>query len=186
MIELILNRRSCRRYLNKDIESSVIKKIIDCGRAAPFGGKPIPECQVAEYIVVKDKNIKEKLALQYEDRQFIKDAPAIIAVLANKNNDPKYKEYILSASLSIGNMIIAAETLGLGSCVLSCFMNHKKHEEDKDTLRKALELPDNIELVCLLALGYRDNTEKIPNKQLSDYNNVVHMNTYINKNEKFC
>lgn len=181
MIDLILNRRSCRKYLNKDIEDDILKKIIDCGRSAPFGGKPVPKCQVTEYIIVKDKNIKEKLALQYEDRQFIKSAPVIIAVLANKNNDPKYEEYILSASLSVENMIIGAENLGIGSCVLSCFMNYEKHLEDKKALRNALELPDNIELVCLLALGYKDNTGKIPEKELSDFYNVVHMNTYFNK-----
>ena len=62
MIDLIINRRSCRKYLDKDIEEDTIKKIIDCGRNAPFGGKPIPDCQVTEYIIIKNKEIKEKLA----------------------------------------------------------------------------------------------------------------------------
>ena len=51
----------------------------------------------------------------------MKDAPAIIAVLANKDNDSKYKEYILSSALSIENMILASESFGIGTCVLSCF-----------------------------------------------------------------
>ena len=41
MIEEILNRRSVRKYLNKEIDDNLIKQIIDCGRSAPFGGKPV-------------------------------------------------------------------------------------------------------------------------------------------------
>ena len=48
MIDLIINRRSIRKYLKKDIDDSIIKQIINCGRNAPFGGKPVPMCQVTE------------------------------------------------------------------------------------------------------------------------------------------
>lgn len=175
---LIKNRRSHRKYLNKDIQDDIIESIINCARSAPFGGKPKPDCQVAEYIVIKDKEVKEKLALTYEDRQFIKDAPIIIAVLANKSNDPKYEEYVLSTALAIENLIISAESFGIGSCILSCFMNHKKHIEDRNVSRDILNLPDNIELVALVSLGYKDEDEQIPEKILKPYNEVVHFDKY--------
>lgn len=181
IINLITNRRSHRKYVNKKIPKDIIETIINCGRNASFGGNPKPDCQVTEYIVIEDQKIKEQLALQYEDRQFIKDAPVIIAVLANKDNDPKYKEYILSSALSIENMILAAESFGIGACVLSCFLYHEKHVEDKKISRKILNLPDNIELVALLSLGYKDNGEEIPNKELRSYKDTVHFDTYDNK-----
>ena len=175
---LIMNRRSHRKYLNKNISDDIIENIINCGRNAPFGGKPKPDCQVTEYIIIRDKKIKEKLALNYEDRQFIKDAPVIIAILANKNYDPKYKEYILSSALSIENMIIAAESFEIGTCILSCFINHQKHIDDKKTSREILKLPDNIELIALLTLGYKDDSEIIPKKELRNYKDVVYFNSY--------
>lgn len=181
MINLILNRRSTRKFLNKDIDDNIIKQIIDCGRNAPFGGKPVPICQVTEYIIIKDNEIKQKLALTYDDRQFIVQAPVIIAVLANKDNDPKYEEYILSSALSIENMVIGAQSLGLGTCILSCFLNHKKHVEDKKVLRETLELPNNIELIALLALGYKDENETKIEKELRKYDDVVSLDTYSNK-----
>lgn len=177
---LIINRRSHRKYLNKDIPEDIIKSIIDCGRNAPFGGKPKPDCQVTEYVIINNQEIKEKLTLNYEDRKFIKDAPTIIAVLADKNNDPKYEEYILSSALSIENMIIAAESFGISSCILSCFLNHTKHIEDKKISREILQLPKNIELVALITLGYADTSEEIPEKELRDYKDVVHFETYRN------
>ncbi len=180
ILSLIMNRRSHRKYLNKNIPNEVIENIINCGRNAPFGGKPKPDCQVTEYIIIDNKDIKEKLSLNYEDRQFINDAPVIIAILANKNNDPKYEEYILSSALSIENMIIAAESFGIGSCVLSCFLNYQKHIEDKKNCREILNLPDNIELVALLTLGYKDNDEELPIKELRSYKDVVHFNRYDN------
>ena len=178
IINLITNRRSHRKYVNKKIPKDIIETIINCGRNAPFGGKPKPDCQVTEYIVIEDQKIKEQLALQYEDRQFIKDAPIIIAVLANKYNDPKYKEYILSSALSIENMILAAESFGIGACVLSCFLYHEKHVEDKKISREILNLPDNIELVALLSLGYKDDSEEILDKELRTYKETVHFDKY--------
>lgn len=180
VVNFIMNRRSHRKYLNKNISDDIIENIINCGRNAPFGGKPKLDCQVTEYIIINDKKIKEKLSLNYEDRQFIKDAPVIIAILANKDNDPKYEEYILSSALSIENMIIAAESFGIGSCVLSCFINYQKHIKDKEISREILKLPDNIELIALLTLGYKDDNEELPTKELRSYKEVVHFNKYDN------
>lgn len=180
IVNLVINRRSHRKYLNKNISDDIIENIINCGRNAPFGGKPKPDCQVTEYVIIRDEEIKEKLSLNYEDRQFIKNAPVIIAILADKNNDPKYEEYILSSALSIENMIIAAESFGIGTCVLSCFINYQKHIEDKKISRETLNLPDNIELVALLTLGYKDDNEEMPTKELRNYKDVVHFNTYDN------
>lgn len=180
LVSLVMNRRSHRKYLNKNISDDIIKNIIDCGRNAPFGGKPKPDCQVTEYIIIKDKDIKEKLTLNYTDRQFIKDAPVVIAILANKNNDSKYEEYVLSSALSIENMIITAESFGIGSCILSCFMNYQKHIEDKRISREILNLPDNIELIALLTLGYKDDIEEMPKKEFRSYDDVVNYNTYGN------
>lgn len=120
------------------------------------------------------------MSLNYEDRQFIKESPVIIAILANKNNDPKYEEYILSSALSIENMIIAADSFGIGSCVLSCFINYQKHIEYKKISREILNLLDNMELVALLTLGYKDDNEEIPMKELRSYKDVVHFNRYDN------
>ena len=75
-------------------------------------------------------------------------------------------------------MIIGAESLGVSSCILSCFINCEKHKEDKNISRNILKLPNHIELVALLALGYKDNTEIIPKKELRDYDDVVNFDTY--------
>jgi nitroreductase len=172
-LEKIINRRSCRKFLNKEVSDELIYKLIDCARNAPFGGPAKPSSQVSEFIIIRDKGIKKELAFNYEDRQFIINVPVIIACCANTSNDPKYKEWIISASLSIQNIIIGAELLNLSTCFVSCFVNNEEHIEEKQKLRATLNLAENIELISLLAVGYRDSTEEIKPKILKDINDII-------------
>jgi nitroreductase len=183
MINELNNRRSRRKYLDKDIPNDTINEILKCALNAPYGGKPdMPKCQVSEFIVVRDKGIIKKLALRSDCRQFVPDAPVIIACCANKDHDPDYKEWIFSAALSIQNLITAAEAKDIGSCILSCFLYHKNHIEDKAILRNALHLPDHIELVALVTLGYKDESEEIMPKILRPFSEVISYDTFGKKN----
>lgn len=182
-LEKIISRRSYRKFLDKDISIEMIHKLIDCGRNAPFGGPPKPSCQVSEFIIIKDKETMQRLAFDYEDRQFIVDAPVIIACCGNKLNDPKYKEWLVSTSLSIQNILIGAEFMGLGACFVSCFLFNESHKEDKQKLREILNLPENIELVSLIALGYKDKGEILNDKKIKDFNDAVYYNSYGNKGD---
>lgn len=181
-IDIILSRRSHRQYLEKDIDSQTLDYLLNCGLNASFGGPAKAKCQVTEFIVIKDSHIKSQLALAYDDRQFIKDAPVVIACCANTLNDPQYNEWMLSASLSIQNVIIAAESIGLGCCILSCFINHAAHVDDKAFLRNVLQLPKEVELIALLSIGYKDEREVIPVKTYRDRDCVVFNDHYGNGN----
>lgn len=59
IVNLVINRRSHRKYLNKNISDDIIENIINCGRNAPFGGKPKADCQVTEYLIIRDEEIKK-------------------------------------------------------------------------------------------------------------------------------
>ena len=177
-LESMISRRSTREYLDKDIPDEILKTLIQAAMHAPFGGKPLPQCQVFEAIIIRDNTMKQKLALEYKDRQFIRSAPVIIACLANKNNDLKYNEWNTSVALSIENLIIAAELQNIGSCFLSCFLNHAEHKNDKQLLRQILNLPKHIELVGIVTLGYKNEKETIPEKILRDFGDVVSYEKY--------
>ncbi len=177
-IDCIKTRRSIRKYLDKEIPDETIKKLIDCARHAPFGGGPIKEPQLWKFIIVKDKTIKEKLALDYEDRQFVKQAPLIIAVCADKTKDPKYKNWDITASLAIQNLLLASHDLGLGACFVTTFAHHKTHEEERIKLIETLNLPEHIELIALISIGYPDPSEEIEKKELREINEMTHFNRW--------
>lgn len=177
-IKCIKTRRSRRNFLDKDIPDEIIRELIDCARHAPFGGPPIKAPQLWEFIIVKDKAVKEKLALDYKDRQYIKQAPVIIAVCADKSKDPDYKDYEITASLSVENILLAAHDLGLGACFVTTFGHHKKHKKDREALIKALGLPKHIELIALIPFGWPDLSEKIEKKELRKIEEMTHFNKW--------
>jgi len=177
-LNCIKSRRSVRKFLNKEVSDNIINKLIDAARHAPFGGGPGKEAQLWEFILVKEKEIKDKLALDNDDRVFVKQAPVIIAVCADKNKDPKYKNWDISVALAIENILLLAHDLGLGACYLETFNHHKGHKEDREKLIKALNLPKNIELIALIPIGYPDPSEKIEKKELRDIDEIIHFDNW--------
>jgi len=176
--ECIRSRRSVRKFSGKEVPDDIIKKLIDAARNAPFGGPLIKDCQLWEFIIIKKQYIKTKLALNYDDRQFIKEAPVIIAACADKSKDSKYKDWEITTSFAIENILLAAHDLGLGACYVTAFTHHAKHEEDKELLSKTLNLPKNIELIGLIPIGYPDASEKIKTKELRETNELIHLDKW--------
>jgi nitroreductase len=173
-IDCIKTRRSRRKFLDKEVPNEIVRKLIDCARHAPFGGPPKKEPQLWEFIVIKDKKVKEKLALDYEDRQFCKQAPIMIAICGDKTKDPKYKDWEITCSLAIENLLLAAHDLGLGVCFVTTFTHHEGHKEDRKKLIEALNLPEHIELIALIPIGYPDPSEEIEEKELREIDEMMH------------
>ena len=180
-IHCIKTRRSRRKYLDKEIPDEIIKQLIDCARHAPFGGPPKKEPQLWEFIIIKDEAIKTELALDYKDREFLKQAPAIIAICGDKTRDPSYKNWDITTSLAIENILLAAHDLGLGACFITTFIHNEKHKEDRKRLIEILGLPEHIELIGLISVGYLDSSEKIEKKELRKISTMVHFDNWFNK-----
>jgi nitroreductase len=175
IVECIKTRRSIRKFLPKTVPEDYINKILDSARYAPFGGPPKKDCQVWDFIIIRNPEIKEKLALEFQDRQFIKTAPVIIAVCADKTKDAKYKDWEISASLSIENILLSANSLGLGACYVDTFIRHEDHKNDKIKLREILEIPEHIELIAIIPIGYPDPSEKLKEKELREVKEIIHL-----------
>lgn len=173
-IEGIKSRRSTRKFLDKDVPDEIIRDLIDAARHAPFGGPPIKDCQPWEFIVIRDNQVKAQLALKYDDRQFLKTAPVLIAVCTDTNKDKKYKEWEPAIGLATENILLAAQEHGLGACYLTAFIHHAGHVADKRKLREILRVPAGVELISILAIGYPDPSEKKEPKELRAVSEITH------------
>ncbi len=177
-LDCIKSRRSVRKFLDKAVSDEIIRKLIDCARHAPFGGPPEKKCQLWEFVIIRDNSVKEKLALEYEDRQFIKSAPVIIAVCVDKEKDQKYKDYEIAAALAIENILLAAHDLGLAACFVTTFTHHEGHKDDRKALIESLELPEHMHLVTLIPVGYPDTSEEKPEKELREIDDMIHFDKW--------
>lgn len=151
IIDAVLNRRSIRRYEQKEIPKDVLEKILEAGRQAPSAANKQPW----HFIVVDDLEAKKALSKGMFSR-FIKDAPVTIVGCAHKDIIAG-KWSVVSTTIALQNMVIAAWTLGVGSCWIGDF-----NEEKVKTL---LAIPEKWNVLALVTFGYPAEKPQPRNKK---------------------
>ena len=145
---LIISRRTIRKFKQKMVEIETLKKLVNAARLAPS----MANLQPLEYVIVNNPETCEKIFNCLRWAGYIspngtpKDGEkpvAYIVVLANENINSDYKRDVGAA---IENMIIAALSFGIGSCWL-CNI-------DREKIRSILKIPDKLLIDSVLALGY--------------------------------
>ena len=163
VIKAMEERRSVRRFKTDMPEKAAIEQIIEAGLYAANGrGK-----QAAIVVAVTDKNLRDKIS---EDNRKIGGwqegfdpfygAPVILIVLADKN----WPTAVYDGSLVMGNMMLAAHSLGLGSI----WIHRAKEEFESDEYRQLLsDLGVEGEWVGIghCAVGYADGEVPAPAKR---------------------
>ena len=138
--ELCLSRFSARSYTEKSVEHEKLDAVLEAGRLAPTAANKQPQ----KIIVVKDTNKLSEAADIY-------GAPLALVVCADKNTawkrpfDGKNTADI-DAAIVTDHMMLAADDLGLDSVCIFYFK--------PDILRRILNIPDSLEPINILAIGY--------------------------------
>ena len=153
LIDAILTRRSIRRYETKDIPEEVLQQILEAGRQAPSAANRQP----IRFVIVKDHDILKILCDSLLAR-FVKYAPLAIVGCADIKSLLTGKWAVVDATIAMENMVIAAWTLGVGSCWIGACNEEK--------VKELLKIPDKWQVVALLTLGY-PNENPEPRKKKS-------------------
>jgi nitroreductase len=145
VLEIGKKRYSVRTYLDKEVEKDKLIQVLEAGRMAPSA----VNFQPIHFIVITDSDEKQKIAEVYK-RDWFKSAPVIIIACGDhskswKRNDGK-DHCDIDVAIAIDHMTLAATELGLGTCWVCAFDAKRCHE--------ILELPEHLEVVALLPIGY--------------------------------
>ena len=163
-IDVIKTRKSIRDFSNKPISDKILNEILISGQLAP-------SCQNRQcwrYLVVKDKNLINKLALHSgligKVNFFIKNAPVIIVATADPQNscylnDQHY--YLVDVGISFQQMMLTAWNFGIGSCWLAAFNEQK--------VKFILDIPDSYKVVALSPFGYPKDEKSLYSKVVSTF-----------------
>lgn len=168
-LTVLKTRRSCRAYKPESIEEEKLNAILEAGTYAATGmGKQSPII-----IVVKDKEIREKLAkmnaaIMGMDIDPFYGAPELLIVLADKS----IPTYIYDGSLVMGNMMNAAADLGVASCWVHRTKEEFESEEGKAIL-KQLGIEGDYEGIGHLILGYAAKPAGTPAPRKADYIYII-------------
>jgi nitroreductase len=170
LIEALMTRRSVRRFRTEQVADELLWKILTLGNAAPSAGN----LQAREFIVVRDGEIKQRLARAAYDQNFIREAPLAIVVCGNQERTSKgygargeqfYS--IQDADAAVMHILLAAHALELGSCWVGAF-------DDKE-VSSILNLPSYIRPIAIIPLGYPkkvpDQTSRIPIEKIVHFDN---------------
>lgn len=152
VLDAIKNRHSCKKYLDKKVDMDLLLQVAEAGKYAPSA----LNLQSPVFLVVNDKETRDKLSkLNAEVMGGGSDpfynAPAVIVILADKNN----KNHVYDGSLAAENMLLAASSLGLGSCWIHRAKEVFDTAEGKQILKDA-GIEGEYEGICNIIVGYPD------------------------------
>ena len=118
-IDFILNRRSIREYQDKEIPEDVLAKILEAGRQSPSAANRQPY----HIVVVTDTKLRQELGGLLS--RFLKKAPVILVGCANPKAMLTGKWATVDTTIALENMVLAAWSLGIGSCWVGSFNEQK-------------------------------------------------------------
>jgi nitroreductase len=150
VFEAIKGRRSVRAFRSdEDVSEEIVDGLIDAARWAPSAGN----IQPWEFVIVRRSEIKRRLAEAAYDQSFIEEAPVVIVVCADEHRSSKrYGERgktlfcLQDTAAAIQNILLAAYSLGLGTCWVGAF---KEGEASR-----ILSIPPGSRPAALIPLGY--------------------------------
>ena len=152
VIESIKNRRSIRKYKSDAVPAEVIKQIVEAGLYAPSGMNR----QQTVIVAITDKETRDRLSaanasVMGRDSDPFYGAPAVLVVLAAADCFTG----VYDGSLVMGNLMLAAHSLGVDSCWIHRAKETFEMPEWKSFL-KDLGIEGDYVGIGNCILGYRD------------------------------
>lgn len=163
-LKTILNRRSIRSYKPEQLRDEELQTILEAGKFAPSGMNTQPW----HFTVVQNKELLQSInatireSLLKSGNEFMKErakaenfsvfyhAPTLLLVSGDENAlTPQY-----DCTFAMANMLLAAESLGIGACFIYGVVSTLNTAEG-EALRKELGIPAGYKIYCSAACGYK-------------------------------
>lgn len=156
IINAMIERRSCKNYKSDMLPKADIEKVIEAGLWAANGRG----LQTPVIVAVTDRKIRDALsklnaAVMGANSDPFYNAPVVLIVLAPKEHPNR----VYDGSLVMGNMMLAAHSMGIGSCWIHRAKEVMDMPEGKEILKK-LGLDGEWEGIGNCVLGYAEGDLK--------------------------
>jgi nitroreductase len=171
IIECMKDTHAVRQFRAEDIDDGVIADILEAACYAPSAGN----LQPWYFFVVKNRKVRERLAeVSFEQSQLV-DAPVAIVIMADPSrSNERYGErgaqlYCLQDTAAAAeNILLAASSLGLGTCWIGAF--------DERKVQEIVEAPPRLRAVAIICLGYSDEQIVMPKERLrvAEVTKIIH------------
>ena len=155
LLELMLKRRSVRKYAEEPIPEDKLEKIIQAGLMAPTSRNLKPW----EFYVVRDRDTLKRLSEAKDSGAgMLEKCGAAIAVFGDSD---KADTWIEDCSIAMSFMMLMAEEQGIGNCWVQFHLRTGSDGSDaEENVRKILSVPGNFRIAGILSLGVKDSEPK--------------------------
>ena len=175
VLSSIMARRSIRKYLDKPVEHEKLEVIVKCGINAPSGMNRQPwivrvvedQKLIADVTEVFKQENPEQVARDKDFKNMFRNAPNLICVCTPANGGGE-----LDAGLLGENMMLAAQSMGLGTCCLGGPVRFLLSNDKCKFFLDRLDIPADYKLNYILAIGYPDEQ---PDAKLRDVSKVKYI-----------
>ncbi|PLY03324.1 MAG: NAD(P)H-dependent dehydrogenase/reductase [Desulfuromonas sp.] len=153
MLDMLQERRSVRQFEPRPIENVKRAQLLEALLRAPTSRGLNPW----EFIVIDNpETLKQLSTAKAAGAGFLAGAQLAIAITA----DPEVSDvWIEDCAIAAITLQYTATTLGLGSCWAQLRLRKNSQGKDAETVaRKILGLPENFRVVCVIGLGYPDQS----------------------------
>jgi nitroreductase len=179
--EAILKRRSIRKFTDYQVTDVEIDELLEAARWAPSWANT----QVWEFVVVRDRQVMDKIATTYAPNnpatKCTQSASVLIVGCAKtgvsgahdgKNLTIFSEWFLFDLALAVQNLCLRAHDIGLGTVIVS-LLDHR-------ALKQVLSVPDGYEAVTVIPVGKSAVPDKQgpPRKSMADF---THLNRFGTK-----
>lgn len=168
-MDIVKQRRSIRRFLDKKISEEVVNQVLTAVQWSPSWANT----QCWETVVVQDSEVKAALAETVSPKnpatRAITVAPVVIALCGklkasgyyNGVESTKFGDWFMfDLGIACQSLCLAAQVQGLGTVIVGLF--------DHDNAGQILNVPQGVEVVTLIPMGYSDQSPKAPKRKALD------------------
>ncbi len=164
VLDTIRERRSVREFIDRDVPSELLDKLLFAGTWAPSGFNNQPW----RFFIVKEAKKKEALSKLTSYGRILLSAPVCIAVFMDSHASYHRIKDAMAIGACSQNILLAAHSLGLGGVWLGEIL------KSKEAVKELLGAPEPYELMAVLAIGYP--TKKKRTSKRSDASDVTFFN----------
>lgn len=151
-LELAKSRYSARGYSDQEIEPDTLQYILEAAQAAPSAAN----FQPWHLVVIRDGNIRKEINSVYS-RPWFAQAPILLIICGDHEKSWKRadgKDHCdIDIAIITDHITLAAAEKGIGTCWICNF--------DALLCRNILQLPDHIEPIVILTIGYPDKNQDL-------------------------
>lgn len=169
VLKAIRERRSIRRFKPEQVTDEELKTVLEAGTWAPTGhGSQDPWIVAVQNEALRKRLTQFNAQIMGVSSDPYYGAPTLVLVFASKDNENNYRD----GSLVLGNMMLAAHSIGLASCWINREDKMFETAEGKQIM-KELNLPDGLMGVGALSLGYAASQPHTVKPRKEEYYRIV-------------